>query len=88
VSDITATVVSQPISATVSGEGISATVGSSTITASAGGGIGPAGAAAGRLSDLQDVDLSGLSQGDVLRYDADNKWHNKNEINLTDGGNF
>ena len=44
-SDISATVTSQPISATVTSSGVSATVASSSSTVSAGGGVGPVGAA-------------------------------------------
>jgi hypothetical protein len=39
------------------------------------------------LLELTDVLLSGLSPGDVLRYD-NNRWRNYNETQLTDGGNF
>jgi len=88
---ITASVSSQPITATVNASGnISASVGSSVVTANAGGGIGPqgpAGNAGAGLGDLVDVNLSSVQDGDVLRYGA-TKWHNVNEIQLTDGGNF
>jgi hypothetical protein len=39
------------------------------------------------LLELTDVLISGLSPGDVLRYD-NNRWRNYNETQLTDGGNF
>lgn len=91
-SDITATVTSQPITATASGGGITASVGSSTITASAGGGIGPqgpAGTAGAGLGDLTDVDLAAVAEGDLLRHGGDGKWRNFPESNVPiDGANF
>jgi hypothetical protein len=39
------------------------------------------------LLELTDVLISGLSAGDVLRYEND-RWRNYNETQLTDGGNF
>jgi hypothetical protein len=89
-SEITASVSSQQITASVSGGSITASVGSSVVTASAGGGIGPqgpAGTSGASLGDLVDVNLSGVQDGDVLRYDA-TKWHNVNQAVVTDGGNF
>ena len=87
---ITASVSSQPITATVNASGnISASVGSSVVTANAGGGIGPqgpAGSLGASLGDLIDVNVSSVQDGDLLRYDA-NKWHNVNQTILTDGGN-
>jgi len=87
---ITASVSSQPITATVNASGsISASVGSSVVTATAGGGIGPqgpAGTLGASLGDLLDVNLAGVQDGDVLRYDA-TKWHNVNQTVVTDGGN-
>jgi len=55
------------------------------------GPLGPAGntaQAATELAALTDVAVINPAPGDVLRYANDNKWHNYNEINLTDGGNF
>jgi len=44
------------------------------------------GAAAQTISDLTDVSVTGLADGDFLEYDvATNKWNNKSEI---DGGTF
>jgi hypothetical protein len=56
------------------------------------GPLGPPGAPAtpaqpASLLELTDVLLSGLSPGDVLRYE-NNRWRNYNETQLTDGGNF
>lgn len=39
------------------------------------------------LSGLSDVALSGLADGDVLRYSS-GAWRNSPESNLVDGGNF
>ena len=92
---ITATVSSQPITATVSGSGnISASVGSSVVAASIGGGIGPQGPAGPlgppgtALSAASDVQLSGVADGDVLRY-SNSKWRNYPESDIViDGQNF
>lgn len=88
---ITATVSAQPITASVSGNGnISASVGSSIVAATVGGGIGPqgpAGSDGGSLGGLADVNLTAVQDGDLLRYDA-NRWHNVNQTQCTDGGNF
>jgi hypothetical protein len=88
---ITANVTSQAITANVSGGSISANVGSSLVTASASGGIGPqgaSGAAGGLLEQLQDVLMSSVADGDVLRYSS-SKWRNFPETNMTfDAGNF
>jgi hypothetical protein len=88
---ISASVTAQPITANVSGGIISANVGSSPITASASGGIGPqgaSGAAGGLLEQLQDVLISSVADGDVLRYSS-SKWRNFPETNMTfDAGNF
>jgi hypothetical protein len=92
---ITASVSSQPITATVSSSGvISATVGSSVVEASAGGGIGPQGPQGvigppgDALSAASDVQLSGIAEGDVLRY-SNSKWRNFPESNIViDGSNF
>jgi hypothetical protein len=89
--DITATVSSQPITASVSGSGnISASVGSSSITASAGGGIGPqgpAGSAGSALGDLAGVTLTSVQEGDLLQYSS-GKWSNNAVNSIVDFGNF
>lgn len=88
---ISASVTAQPITATVtSTETISASVGSTVISASASGGIGPQGEkgdAAGVLTQLSDTQISGLAEGDVLRYSS-NKWRNYPDANIVDGGNW
>ena len=87
---ITATVVDQVVSATVTDSGVSVTVSPSTVQASASGGVGPAGpAGVSQLAAATDVALSGLTDGDVLRYSgAASKWTNVNETSLLDAGNF
>jgi len=86
---ITATVNSQPITATVNASGnISASVGSSVVTANAGGGIGPqgpAGSLGAGLNDLSNVQIVSAQQGDVLQYGSGNKWNNNP---ILDGGNW
>lgn len=89
---ITASVTSQPITASAGGGGITATVGSSTVSAAASGGIGPQGPqgnlGAG-LADLTDVDVSAVAEGDLLRYGNAGKWQNFPEANVViDGANF
>jgi hypothetical protein len=87
-SDISATVTSQPISATVTSSGVSATVASSSSTVSAGGGVGPqgpAGTSGGPLEQLSNVQITSAQAGDVLQYGGNNKWTNNP---ILDGGNF
>lgn len=92
---ITASVSAQPITASVNASGsISASVGSSVVEASAGGGIGPQGPQGvigppgNALSAASDVQLSGVAEGDVLRY-SNSKWRNFPESNIViDGSNF
>ena len=91
-SNITATVNSQPITATVAASGnISASVGSSVVTANAGGGVGPQGPAGtdgGNLEQLANVQIVSAQNGDVLRYSS-SKWRNYPEGDLIlDGQNF
>ena len=82
---ITASVSSQPITATVNSSGnVSAIVGSTVITAIASGGIGPQGAAGSvgaGLGDLTDVTLTGVQDGDVLRKSS-GKWRNYPESDI------
>ena len=93
-SNITASVSSQPITASVNASGgISANVGSSVVAANASGGIGPQGEQGvigppgNALSAASDVQIVSAQNGDVLRYES-NKWKNVSEFQLTDGGNF
>lgn len=88
---VTATVQSQPITATVSGSGaISASVGSSVIAATVGGGIGPqgpSGTSGGPLEQLSNVQIVSAQPGDVLRYE-ENTWKNYPDADIVDGGNW
>lgn len=88
---ITASVSGSTITARVSGSSISASVGSSPIRATASGGVGPQGpqgnAGSIAISAASDAEISGLADGDVLRYSS-SKWRNYADANLTDGGNF
>lgn len=91
----TATVNSSPITATVAGGAVSATVTSSSVSAIASGGVGPAGPQGvvgppgNSLSAASDVQLSNISEGDLLRYGSGGKWQNYPESNLViDGTNF
>jgi hypothetical protein len=86
-----ATIVNNRITASVSGSSIAASVVASNITASASGGVGPAGTTvAGTLSQVSDVLITSIADGDVIRYSSSTqKWLNTNEKNLRfDGGNF
>lgn len=76
----------EPPKASISGGGVSASVS---------GGVGPQGPAGeagdvtvpAGLSNLSDVTLTGVADGDLLRYSA-NRWRNFREDILVDGGNF
>jgi hypothetical protein len=87
--NITATVLTRPITATISAAGnISANVGSSPVTATASGGIGPRGldgASGGPIELLTNVRIVGASDGDILQFKNDNYWHNDPIVN---GGDF
>ena len=49
---------------------------------------GPAGDAGSvTIAAAGDAEISGLADGDVLRYSS-SKWRNYADANLTDGGNF
>lgn len=92
---ISATIQTQPVSATVNAGGtVQASVSSQTATATLTGGIGPQGPVGPQgipgdaLAAASDVVLSGVADGDVIRYSA-GKFRNFKEIDLTiDGGNF
>ena len=88
---ITASVSSSPITARVSGSSISASAGSSPVRATASGGVGPQGPAgdAGSvtIASAGDAEISGLADGDVLRYSS-SKWRNYPQDDLLDAGNF
>lgn len=81
-------VTSQRITATTTSTGITASVAGGTVTTAASGGIGPPGAAASRLTDLADVEIESVADGDLLRRDS-GKWRNFPEKHLViDGGNW
>lgn len=94
---ITANVTSSRISASVSGGSVTASVGSGRVAASVTGGIGPQGPAgdtgdtggASTLSELTDVQITSLANGDLIQYSAaTSKWRNVTDLSLVDGGNF
>jgi len=83
---ISATVSNTPISVSVPESGISVGLpASQQVSATVSGGIGPQGFT--QLSAATDVEFSGASTGDVLRY-SNGKWRNYREESLVDGGNF
>lgn len=92
---VSAAVQSVPTAASVTGGTMAALVTSSPVSASASGGVGPQGPAGAAgdvtvpagLSNLSDVSLAGLADGDLLRYSA-SRWRNFREDILVDGGNF
>lgn len=93
-SSVSASVGSSTVGSSVSGSSIAAAVASSLVSAAVSGGIGPQGPA-GAIGNAEsitialagDVALSGLTDGDVLRYSSA-RWRNYADANLTDGGNF
>ena len=91
---ISVAVTSSTISASAGGSSVTATVGSSPVSAAASGGVGPQGpqgpagdAGSITIESASDAAISGLADGDVLRYSS-SKWRNYAETQLTDGGNF
>jgi len=87
-SDISATVTSQPISATVTSSGALATVVSSSAMVTIAGGVGPqgpAGTSGGLLEQLSNVQIASAQPGDVLQYGGASKWQNNP---ILDGGNW
>lgn len=74
------------VAASAAGGSVSASVsGSSSVNADVVGGIGPSGLP--NLSQALDVQLSSVTDGDVLRYSS-SKWRNYAETGLVDGGNW
>lgn len=89
-SDINATLTSQPISATVTSSGVSATVASSSAMVTIAGGVGPqgpAGTSGGPIEQLSNVQITSPQAGDVLRF-SNSKWRNSPETDIVDGGNW
>jgi hypothetical protein len=89
-SDISASVTSQPITATVSGGTVSASVTSLSSSVTIAGGVGPQGPAGtngGPLEQLSNVQITSAQTGDVLRF-SNSKWRNSPETDIVDGGNW
>ena len=91
---ISVAVTSSMISASAGGSSVTATVGSSPVSASASGGVGPQGptgpagdAGSVTIAAAGDAEISGLADGDVLRYSS-SKWRNYPQDDLLDAGNF
>jgi hypothetical protein len=89
VSEITVHATTQAITVSATAGAVSAGVSSSTVSSSAGGGLGPQGPAGtdgGPITQLSDVQIAGLTDGDVLTYSTDvGAWRNADAI---DGGNW
>lgn len=82
---LSVTINGTPIAVTVSGTNVpTAQLSVPSPTTAIVSGIGGAGV----LADLSDVQLSGASAGDVLRYSSQGKWTNFPEDDLLDAGNF
>lgn len=88
-SEISVSATTQAITVSASAGAVSAGVSSSTVSTSAGGGLGPQGPAGtdgGPITQLSDVQIAGLTDGDVLTYSTDvGSWVNADAI---DGGNW
>jgi hypothetical protein len=87
---ISVAVTSSKIAASAGGSSVTAAVTSQPVATAVAGGIGPQGpqgVAGTALQSASDVSLSGVADGDVLRYSA-SRWRNYAESQLTDGGNF
>jgi hypothetical protein len=88
---ISVSVSSPSISAAVTQTGVAAAVASTApVSATVQGGIGPAGVPGSTtIAGATDVELSGVANGDVLRY-SNSKWRNyaETDLFLLDAGNF
>lgn len=91
---IVVAVTSSTISASAGGSSVTAAVTSQPVSAAASGGVGPQGpqgpagdAGSIAIGSASDAAISGLADGDVLRY-SNSRWRNYADANLTDGGNF
>lgn len=89
---ISVTTTSQTITATVNGSTVQATTSTPPVEVAVGNGFGPPGpqgppGTVETLSAIQDVEITAIATGDVLRWSA-NRWRNHAETQLTDGGNF
>jgi hypothetical protein len=86
--ELSVSISGQPIAVTVSGTSLPtaqlSVPGVPTATVS-----GATAAGVSSVAQLTDVQLSGLADGDVLRFSGDaNKWQNYPETTLLDAGNF
>lgn len=91
-SEITVQASTQPITVTASAGTVLAGVSSSTVSTAAGGGVGPQGPQGiqgppgDSIGSSADVQLVGLTDGDVLSYSiSEGVWKN---ADVLDGGNF
>ncbi len=86
---ISVAVTSSKISASAGGSSVTAAVTSQPVATAVAGGIGPQGpqGPAASIASASDVALSGLTDGDVLRY-SNSRWRNYPEDDLLDAGNF
>jgi hypothetical protein len=87
---ISVAVTSSKIAASAGGSSVTAAVTSQPVATAVAGGIGPQGpqgVAGTALQSASDVALSGLTDGDVLRY-SNSRWRNYPEDDLLDAGNF
>lgn len=88
-SEITIQATSSPITVSATSGTVSATVAAATTSITTTGGVGPQGPAGtdgGPITQLSDVQIVGLTDGDVLTYSTDTQsWTNADTI---DGGNW
>jgi len=76
------------VTASVQSTQITASVSDNKINATVSAGIGPQGPTGlSTLAGAQDVQITSLTEGDVLRY-SNSRWRNYREENLVDGGNW
>lgn len=88
-SEITVQATTQAITVSASAGSVAATVAASCVSTVTTGGVGPQGPAGtdgGPITQLSDVQVAGLTDGDVLTYSTDvGSWVNADVI---DGGNW
>lgn len=88
-SEITIQATSSPITVSATSGTVSATVAASTTSITTTGGVGPQGPAgtdSGPITQLSDVQIVGLTDGDVLTYSTQTEtWTNSDAL---DGGNW
>lgn len=88
-SEITISATSSPITVSATAGTVSATVAAATTSITTTGGMGPQGPAGtdgGPITQLSDVQIVGLTDGDVLTYSTSTStWTN---ADILDGGNW